>query len=108
MSEQGSLNQQIATALGWTNLYDTEWIDDCLPLTTPAQERLVKALCGTTPDGRHDCVVSDYVNSLDAVWAAIADTPHASLSVDVPHKASRMRGSTFTLPTDCIAAKVKR
>jgi hypothetical protein len=82
-----SLNVQIAKALGWTNLYDTEWIDDCQDLTKPLQDRLVKALCGTAPDGRHDCVVPDYLHSLDAVVAELPDR----VRIEIQHEEVRFR-----------------
>lgn len=60
------LNVRIAKLLGWTNLYDAEWIDDCVP------GRRVKAVCGTAPDGEHDYVVPDFRHDLNAVVTVLA------------------------------------
>lgn len=65
--DKNHLNKEIALALGWTNLYETKWVDDEL------SQRLVYALCGTSPDGKHDQVVPAYTDDLNAVADALPD-----------------------------------
>ena len=56
-------NQRIATALGWTGLYDTRWADESGTMTY--------AVCGTNSDGLQDCIMPDYCADLNASIGAI-------------------------------------